>query len=398
MEEAKIYMPSAILCHAATDADFAHEIRRVLELNCALAIIDEEGLIEPGFDLLDTAERALSADYLLLLLSPDSVPERWLRPKWEPILVDGAREFGTQIAYILLRPCKFPDVFRRNAFFDLSEHPLAGQRALTRWLLHRNPFFQAAIELPALDASTDITTRDLEPLACLLSDRPGVHAEVERDLALRLAHRHASDFEGVFWLSCENRSRAGILGDTAHMLGLKLRGSLERNASALQAFCAARRLLFVFEHVAPSDRPLVTFGGRTSVMFVAAHSLGARSSLEEAAALFSNWRSNSDACFGVLGDVQSHLRGLPAYSGEHWRMAVSLGSAAFSFARQAGRLAEAYELMDLLIDAMRSRDPLAVPRLEWERSWILEEWNEPIPLCAPAIVTGQPVQLALGFQ
>lgn len=111
-------MPSAILCHAAADAGSAHEISRVLELNCALAIIEEEGLIKPGCDLLDTAERALSADYLLLLLSPDSAPERWLRPKWEPILVDGAREFGTQIAYILLRPCKFPDVFRRNAFFD----------------------------------------------------------------------------------------------------------------------------------------------------------------------------------------------------------------------------------------------------------------------------------------
>jgi hypothetical protein len=63
-------MQSAILCHAAADADFAHEIRRVLKLNCALAIDDKEGLIEPGCDLLDTAERALSADYLLLLLSP----------------------------------------------------------------------------------------------------------------------------------------------------------------------------------------------------------------------------------------------------------------------------------------------------------------------------------------
>lgn len=270
---------------------------------------------------------------------------------------------------------------------------------MTRWLLRQDPFFQAAIELPALDASTDIPAGDLEPLACLLADQPGVHSEVDRDLALRFAHMHAGYFEGVFWLSCENRSRAGILGDTAHMLGLKLRGSLEQNASALQAFCVDRRVLFVFEYVAPSDRALVTFGGRASVLFVAARPLPARSSLEQAAALFSDWRSNSDACFRVLGDVQNHLRNLPAYSGEHLRMAISLGSAAFSFASQAGRLAEAYELLDLMIDAMRARgDLLAVHRLEWERSWILEEWNEPIPLRASAIITGQPVQLTLGFR
>ncbi|HEY3455803.1 MAG TPA: hypothetical protein VGK64_14450 [Bryobacteraceae bacterium] len=270
---------------------------------------------------------------------------------------------------------------------------------MTRWLLQQDPFFQVAIELPALDASTDIPAGDLEPLACLLADRPGVHAEVDRDLALGFAHMYGGDFEGVFWLSCENRSPAGILGDTAHMLGLKLRGSLEQNANALQAFCADRRVLFVFEHVAPSDRALVTFGGRASVIFVAASPLPARSSLEQATALFSDWRNNSDACFRVLGDVQNHLRNLPAYSGEHLRMAISLGSAAFSFASQAGRLAEAYELLDLMIDAMRARgDLLAVHRLEWERSWILEEWNEPIPLRASAIITGQPVQLTLGFR
>ena len=134
-------MLSAILCHAAADADFARALARFLELNCALTVSDEEGLIGPGEDLLDTAERALSADYLLLLLSPDSVPGVWQRTD-ASILVNEARKLGTQIAYILLHGCKFPDVFRRNPFFDLSEHRLAGQRALKRWLLHRDPFFR----------------------------------------------------------------------------------------------------------------------------------------------------------------------------------------------------------------------------------------------------------------
>ena len=79
-------------------------------------------------------------------------------------------------------------------------------------------------------------------------------------------------------------------------------------------------------------------------------------------------------------------------------MAISLGSAAFSFLSHAGRLAEAYEFLEVLTDAMRAKgDVLAAGRLEWEKSWILEEWNEPIPLRAAIISPSQPVQLSLGF-
>jgi hypothetical protein len=132
----------------------------------------DEVLIEPGRDLIDAAERALSADYLLLLLSPDSWPGTWLRARWEPILVDEARKFGTQIPYIRVRNCKVPEVLCRNAFFDLSKHRLAGQRALKRWLLQQNPFFQSAIELPEHCASTGIASEPLEQLECRLADQP----------------------------------------------------------------------------------------------------------------------------------------------------------------------------------------------------------------------------------
>jgi len=55
-------MPSAILCHAAADAGFAHEIRRVLELNCAVAIVGEEGLIQQT----DTVNGSVLANFLRL--------------------------------------------------------------------------------------------------------------------------------------------------------------------------------------------------------------------------------------------------------------------------------------------------------------------------------------------
>jgi hypothetical protein len=117
-------MQAAVLCYAARDADFAREPASFLQVNCATTVFDEV-LIEPGRDLIDAAERALSADYLLLLLSPDSWPSTWLRARWEPILVDEARKFETQIAYVCLRSCKVPDVLRRRHF---SIYPNIGLR------------------------------------------------------------------------------------------------------------------------------------------------------------------------------------------------------------------------------------------------------------------------------
>ncbi len=391
-------MQSLTLCYTAADADFAHELAIFIELNCAATVFDKEGAIEPGADLIDAAERALSSDYVLLLLSPDSVPAAWLRERWEPVLVDEARKFGTQVAYILLRACKFPEVLRRNAFFDLSEHRLAGQRALKRWLLQRNPFFETAIELPERSAPAGLARESLDHLECRLADQPGVQADVPRELALAFAQTHVKDFEGVFWVNCANRSRAGIVGDTGQILRLKLCGAMEHNARALREFCGGHRLLFVFEHIAPSDRELLAFGGKASVMFIVEYATPAQRPLEDTAALFSAWRANFDECLQALGDAQIHVRNLPVYSDERWRIAMSLGSAASSCLRHAGRLAEAYELLQLVIDALHARgDLLAAAQWEWEKSWILEEWGETVPLRMLPIASSHAAQLSLEF-
>ena len=391
-------MRSAVLCYAAEDADLAHELAGFIKLNCPAAVFEQEGLIGPNDDLLDTAERALSADYLLVLLSPDSVPDAWVRERWERILVDGARNFGTQVACVLLRACKFPGVLRRKVFFDLSDHRLAGQRALKRWLLRQDPFFETAVQLPERSASAELQSEALDDLECRLADQPGVQADVAKELALAFAHISADDFECVFWLNCANRSRAGILGDTAQLLHLKLRGTLEQNAQVLQEFCATRRLLFVFEHVAPSDQELVAFGGKTSVIFVAENSSQAHGSLEETGALFSHWKSNLDLSLNALGNAQYHMGKLPEYSGERWHMAISLGLAASSCLKHAGRLAEADELLELMIRALQARgDLFTAAQLEWERSWILEEWGVSVPPRAGSMPSSQPIQLSLGL-
>ena len=181
-------------------------------------------------------------------------------------------------------------------------------------------------------------------------------------------------------------------------MGLRLRGTLEQNTRVLQEFCTSRRLLLIFEHVAPSDRELVAYEGKASVIFIAEHTSPVRRSLEETAAVFSAWRSNLDACLSALGDVQSHLRDLPMHMGEPCQIAISLGAAASSCLRHAGRLAEACELLEWIADAKRARgDLLAAAQFDWEKSWILEEWGGPLTIGARTTSLSQPVQLNLGL-
>ena len=391
-------MKSAGLCYAAEDADFARELSGFLKLNCTVAVSCQEGLIGPGEDLVDAAERSLSADYALILLSPHSIPNALARSRWEPVLVHEARKAGTQLAYVLLRDCKFPQVFRREPFFDLSEHRLSGQRALKRRLLSPDLFLRTAFEVPEISASEEPAIQALEHLECRLADQPGVEAEVPRELALAFAHSSTSDFEGVFWLNCANRSSTGILGDIAQLLQLKLRGTQEQNAQALREFCAERRLLFVFEHIVPGDRELVGFGAKTSVIFVAKELRRVQRSLTETAALFCHWRTDCASALSAMGDAEYHLRKLPDYSHEDWRIAISLGLAASSCLRHADRLAEIDELLNLMIDSARSKaDQLTIDQLEWEQSWILEEWGVPIPARSRPIAQNQPNQLSLGL-
>lgn len=222
-----------------------------------------------------------------------------------------------------------------------------------------------------------------------LADQPGVQTNIERELALAFAHLHAKDFEGVFWLQCANRSRAGILGDLAYVLGMRLSGPVEQNERTLRQFCVNRRLLLIFESNTPAETDWLTFEGLTSVIFAVGPTNTSTRSLAETAALFSNWRSNSDACFAALADAQKHLRISGANS-------HSVALSAFSFLKHAGRLAEAYEFLDPLIQAALARgDRATAVHLQSEKNWILWEWGKPEDRAREELSATQAVQMSL---
>ncbi|MGH9652908.1 MAG: hypothetical protein ACRD6B_05515, partial [Bryobacteraceae bacterium] len=201
-----------------------------------------------------------------------------------------------------------------------------------------------------------------------------------REVALAFAHEAAHDFEGAFWLNCAHRSRAGIVGDAAHALGMKLRGPLQEDVCKLGEFCSRRRILLVFEYAAPGDIEWALPGGKASFLFVAGDALPPPRSLVETLALFTRWHQDPRPCLHALGDAQAHVRRLSDYSEDDWRSALSLARAAVSLLKHTGRLAEACELLEMAIPALRARNcPFQAAEWEAEKHWILEEWGSVAP-------------------
>ena len=89
-------MRTAILCSCGRDDSKGRWLAEFLERNCAVRVSLEEGRIRPGFDLIEAAATAISADVAIVLLSPDSVPPVWARERWEPVFLEEAGSFGTR--------------------------------------------------------------------------------------------------------------------------------------------------------------------------------------------------------------------------------------------------------------------------------------------------------------
>ena len=68
-------MASLVPCYAAEDEKIARALGCFLEANLTFEICYDEGMVRPDFDLVDAAERGLSAETALVLLSPDSIPK-----------------------------------------------------------------------------------------------------------------------------------------------------------------------------------------------------------------------------------------------------------------------------------------------------------------------------------
>jgi len=365
----QLALQSAIICHAAEDGAIADEIAAYVESNCALTVSREESP-----DLVGAVEIGLSADIVLAALSPASVPKPWKRETWEPVFLRQPGLLGSRLACLLLRECRFPELFRRGSFFDLSGDSLAGLRGLKRWIYG--------------GASRAVAVGNFEELRRRIADRPGSETGLNEEEAAEFCGECGDDFEGVFRIDCARRSQAGILGDMAHALGLPLPGSVERNRTSLAEFCAIRRCLFVFDRLDEKERDFVDLGGRTSIVFTRGD-VAERRPLNELESLFSSWPRHPEDCLRTLGDAQSWLS-----EGGHSK---SLGFAVLALLKNFDRLAEVSEILDLMAHAAQaSGDLLTAHRLWWEQSTIRQQWGETVAI-PERIVMPTATQLVLEF-
>jgi hypothetical protein len=247
-------MLSVFLAHSKQDQPLAGELAEFLERGAGVRVFIEEGEIDPEATLLSKTQEGLMADVILVLLSPDSVPSRWAREEWGPVFWDQPKEQGVELATVLCRECRFPELLRKRRHFDLAHNRLEGFRAIKQWLLSLRPAAGEPAFVPARTVPFVGRETELEALRRALGDRPGravltgpVAGAGKTTLALEFARRTQRDFEAICWAGCRRRSAAGIAGDLAAQLDLRLEGDLEANLAELRGFCAQRRLLVVLD-------------------------------------------------------------------------------------------------------------------------------------------------------
>ena len=349
-------MRSLVFCYAPEDETAACELARFLEANLAYRVALEECRVRPDFDLIDAAERALSADAALVLLSPASVPKTWKRERWEPVFFGGAEEFRTPLGFALLRECKFPELFRRRQFFDLSQKFLQGSRQVKHWLMRPEGVASRTDAFPELRAA--------------IADWPGISLGIAPDLARDFASACAGDFEGVYCVACHGRSAAGILGDIGYAAGLRLPGNVQQNRDALVTACATNRWLFVFEGLPAEHRDLVNLGGKSSAIVTSDES-APRVPVEDIGAAFLVSTRDEAQCGPLVGPATLLTYDLLQ---SDFTEGLRLGWALLAVLKSAGRFAESVEVLAAMEKAARARnDDMALYKIEWEQSWTSDD-------------------------
>ena len=270
-------MPKIFPCYSTPDRELARELAAFLERGAGVEVLLEEGEMPPGGDLIAKVEDGLSADVVLVLLSPESVPARWILERWKSAFWDQAAEMGTVVATLLCRDARFPDLLRRKNFFDLRQDRLSGFRAIKRWVMSLSPPPQKAPFAPARHPSFQGRDAELESLCVQLADTPGMavleaaQGAGKTALAVEFVRRHQEEFDAVFWLTCGSRSAAALAGDLAAQLGVRLDRDLEANLNELRRLCARHRCLLILDDAVASTAALLSPRGRTSVLMTTRH-------------------------------------------------------------------------------------------------------------------------------
>jgi hypothetical protein len=320
----------------------AAALAEFLERGADVEVLVEDGAMRPGEDLVSKARDARTADVVLVLFSRHSMPSRWARAQWEDALVNEPKQEGVRIGFVRCDDCVPPAVLLPR--FELSGLRRDGLRKVKRWVRQ-----SAASWSPPEEPRDRDHAGYLEDLGIAIADRAGVTTASSAALAYEFARAYAEDFDEIFRLECGGRTVAALAGDLAAQLGLKLEGEVDVNLKRLADFCAPRRFLFLLED---GGQDLV-FGGRCSTLLV---------------------EEPGPPCEDEIRSIQYAIS--HADSGGDWTEICRRARAGRRLTRDAGRLAECYELMRQWHDLAEEReDRRVLDECAHEMVWILEGWG-----------------------
>ena len=317
-------------CYADADAPAVQRIAAFLDRGADVRVFLEEGRMQPGEDLAAKAREGRMADLVLVFFSRASMPSRWPRAQWEDALVNEPAAERVRIAFVKSDDCSPPRVL--SPIFDVNRI-----RDIKRWVRGAEPG-----EAPSPEYAGDV-----EVLGIAIADRPGSDTTARFAIADEFARAFSPDFDAVVRIETGERRLAAIAGDLGAQLGLGLEGELPENLERLRAFCEARRFLIVHQG---GTVPELTFGGRTSTLI----------------------------CEEAGPPSRDPLRPLQAAFAEEspWPAVCQAARQARRIARELGRIAELYDLMQswsAMAAAHGDRD--AQDEAAREIVWILEGWG-----------------------
>jgi len=298
--------------------------------------------VTPWLDLLDAVESASVAWRMIAILSPESVPERGARERWDVRYPN--------LAWALAADCPYPKILRRQRFFDLSADPLPGFRALRAWLVG-DTFHAAAADAPSAFADFVDT-----PGAVSLADPAAVEAA-------------RPYFESTFELDARARSITSLTAELGAMLGFDRSLDYESLRDSTLTDCRHHRRLLVFHG---SDPDVLGELGRSSAVGLPAPD----PVILTPAQLISAIRESKTGRTAPPSAADLDRGLIAAFATADWATTRDLGRAAFGHLRDEYRLAESYDLLESLKRAATFYgDPDVIDECASHQSWIGERWS-----------------------
>ena len=273
-------MPSVFLSHTRADKAFARKLGNDLLRN-GLRVWIDEAEIKVGESLIGKISEGInSADYLAVILSPDSVRSEWVTREVEIALTQEINGRRMKVLPLLFRQCEVPAFLLAKLFVDFTKEEAYGAslEALVRSLLPYRPLLDhiehiiCELRAEAITAFVARCARRMSPVYGAYFKMGGCAHFETIEAAVALAERFAfetvpDEMASIRWASRLVSPPADLAGTTAKQaeeltFACALAADAAKQAGAQQAKYAAKGIRAALKTTVASHP---RYAGRTAL-------------------------------------------------------------------------------------------------------------------------------------